>query len=278
MHNASVDDVRNYWSGAPLLSYEVAELESPLYFHRLNEAKVTDSERFSFPYWDFDGFSGRDVLDIGCGPGWIAVQYAMGGANVSAVDLTDRAVELTREHCAMKHVTADICQGNAEDLPFDDNSFDLVVASGVLHHTPNTLQAFREAFRVTRPGGHGKITLYRKGIAHNPLVFGLTKKVMRLLDMRHPGADLASLSSDVDDFIRRYDGDGNPVGIGKTNTDWADDLRASGWTIDGWEVHFFPRRFLPMASIMPYWMHRFCDRTLGTMVYFYLTKPPGALS
>ncbi len=269
----TVNDVREYWNEAPLLSHEVGEPGSACYFHRLNEAKVTDSERFAFPYWNFGGYAGKGVLDIGCGPGWVTVQYAKGGARVTSVDLTARAVELTQRHCALKGVSADIRQGNAEELPFADGRFDLVVASGVLHHTPDTQRTFVEAFRVTRPGGRGKITLYRKGIAHHPLVFGLTTRVMRLFGMRHPGADLAGNASDVDDFIRRYDGDGNPVGIGKTDAAWADDLRAAGWTIEGWEVHFFPRRFLPMASIMPGWLHRFCDRALGTMVYFDLAKP-----
>ncbi|MDP4796862.1 MAG: methyltransferase domain-containing protein [Rhodospirillales bacterium] len=268
-----IEDVAQYWGRAPLLSHEIATPGSDVYFHRLNEAKVTDSDRFAFAYWDFDGFAGKKVLDIGCGPGWVTVQYAQGGATVSSVDLTDRAVDLAKQHCALRGVQAEIRQGNAESLPFDDRVFDLVVASGVLHHTPDVQKAFSEAFRVTRAGGRGKITLYRKGIAHHLFIFGLTMRIMRLLGMRHPGADLASNSSDVDDFIRRYDGDGNPVGVGKTDKAWAADLRDAGWIVEGHEIHFFPRRFLPMAAWMPVWMHRICDRCFGTMVYFHLIRP-----
>ncbi len=179
-----IEDVAQYWGRAPLLSHEIATPGSDVYFHRLNEAKVTDSDRFPFAYWDFDGFAGKKVLDIGCGPGWVTVQYAQGGATVSSVDLTGRAVDLAKQHCALRGVQAKIRQGNAESLPFDDRVFDLVVASGVLHHTPDVQKAFSEAFRVTRAGGRGKITLYRKGIAHHPFIFGLTHRITSPMAIR----------------------------------------------------------------------------------------------
>jgi ubiquinone/menaquinone biosynthesis C-methylase UbiE len=51
---------------------------------------------------------------------------------------------------------------DAEDLPFFDNSFDLVYSWGVLHHSPNTPQTIREVFRVLRPGGVARIMIYHK--------------------------------------------------------------------------------------------------------------------
>lgn len=268
-----IDDVRAYWNANPLLSHELAEPGSPAFFSALDTAKRTDTERFAMPYWAFDGYRGRKVLDIGCGPGWVTVQYTAGGAEVSAVDLTPRAVEIAQRHLALRGLTASVQVGNAEALPFADASFDLVVASGVLHHTPDTQQAFREAFRVTRPGGEGKITLYRKGILHSPSLFGATRAAMWLVGMKHPGADMGRDAHDVDDFIRRYDGDGNPVGIGKTDRDWETDLRAAGWHVQGRETHFFPRRFLSFASLVPGALHRLLDHGFGTMVYFRLHRP-----
>ncbi len=268
-----IHTVREYWNSHPLLSHEFNLEGGDEFFRALDIAKRTDSDKFALPYWEFDAFSGRDVLDIGCGPGWLTVNYAAGKANVSSVDLTPRAVELARAHLAMRNVTADVREGNAENLPFPDNSFDLVVASGVLHHTPDVHMAFRESCRVTRPGGRGKITLYRKGILHHHWIFPLTTAVVRLLNVRHPGADLGRDSSSVDDFIRRYDGDGNPVGYGESDAEWARQLAAAGWTVDGWEIHFFPRRFVPLARFVPTWLHAFLDRHLGTMVYFHLRKP-----
>lgn len=268
-----VSDVRRYWQAHPLLSYEGDTSETEDFFLMLDDAKRQDSETFAFSYWAFDQWAGRDVLDIGCGPGWVSVQYAGGDARVTSVDLTDTAVSLAKKHLALKDVSAKFGVASAENLPFPSNSFDLVVASGVLHHTPDCQKAITEAFRVTRPGGAGKITLYRKGILHHPLVFSVMLIVMRLLGVRHPGADLAKTSRTVDDFIRRYDGDDNPVGIGKSDADWVKDLTAAGWQVLGLEAHFFPLRFTPFPVVGRKIIHRFFDRYFGTMAYFRLRKP-----
>lgn len=268
-----IQDVRTYWESAPLYSHELSDPGSPGFFREFDRIKRQDVERFALDYWEFPAFAERSVLDIGCGPGWLTVQYAAAGARVTGVDLTDAAVALAGSHLKHYGLDAKVQRANAEELPFEDGRFDLVVSSGVLHHTPDTLKAFREAFRVTRPGGRAKITLYRKGILHSPLVFPLTRAAMRLLSVRHPGADLGREATDVDDFVRQYDGRDNPVGIAKRDREWARDLEAVGFRVDGWEVHFFPRRFVPLGRYVPSAIHGLLDRQAGTMVYFNLTKP-----
>jgi SAM-dependent methyltransferase len=203
----------------------------------------------------------------------LTVQYAAAGADVTAVDLTPRAVVLCRQHLDYRGLAATVQEANAEQLPFPDGVFDLVVASGVLHHTPDVLRAIRECRRVMRPGGAAKLTFYHKGLLHGPLVFPVTRLAMRLAGVKHPGADMAKGATDVDDFIRQYDGEANPVGIGYTVAEWREILRAAGFTVARHELHFFPRRFIPFSAVIPRFVHGFCDRTLGTMVYFELTKP-----
>src|SRR5207245_4997879 len=51
---------------------------------------------------------------------------------------------------------------DAENLDFNDNSFDLVYSHGVLHHTPDTARAVREIHRVLRPGGRAVVMLYHR--------------------------------------------------------------------------------------------------------------------
>ena len=269
---ATVEDVRNYWDEHPLLSHELAEPGSKEYFAHLHRIKIEDVERFAWHYWEFDRYRGLTLLDVGCGPGWLTVQYAQGGARVTAVDLTPRAVELTKKYLENTGLDATVREGNAEQLPFPDNHFDVVVSSGVLHHTPDTPRAIRECWRVLRPGGTAKLTFYYKGILHSRLVFPMTRFAMRAAGVRHPGADLAREAKDVDNFIRQYDGAENPVGVGYTIGEWVGLLRGAGFIVDGYERHFFPRRFIPFAAIVPRAVHHLLDATLGTMIYFRLRK------
>lgn len=268
-----IKDVQAYWESHPLLSYEFEEPGSPKFFDELDRVKREDIERFAMKYWDFPAWRGKSVLDIGCGPGWVTVQYAAAGAKVSSVDLTSAAVELCKKHLDYRGLTADVRQGNAEQLPFPDNHFDMVFSSGVLHHTPDTQKSFRESFRVLKPGGTAKITLYRLGVLHSPAVFGVTRGIMNMLGVKHPGADLGREATSVADFIRQYDGKDNPIGIAKSDRDWARDLEAVGYEVKGWESHFFPKRFVPAGKIMPSFVHGMLDRAVGTMVYFHLVKP-----
>jgi SAM-dependent methyltransferase len=268
----SIDDVRVYWNAQPLLTHELEAPGTPQFFAAFDRAKREDSEKFAMSYWEFGAWRGKKVLDIGCGPGWVAIQYAAGGADVDAIDLTPRAVAIAQAHALIAGVLPRIAVGNAESLQFPDDSFDLVVSSGVLHHTPDTRRAFHESFRVLKPGGRAKITLYRKGILHNPMIFPFTRIAMRMTGMKHPGADLARTSLNVDDFIRQYDGAENPVGIGYSNREWARILEQIGFTVMDIETHFFPKRFLPFASAVPDFIHRALDKLAGTMVYFTLSK------
>lgn len=267
-----IDDVRWYWETNPLYSYEVDQPGTVEFFAKLDEIKRRDVERFALHFWDFNRFRGKSVLDVGCGPGWLTVQYARAGAKTSGIDLTKAAVDLANKHLQHYGLVADVAQGSAENIPFEDNTFDLVISSGVLHHTPDTLRSFRECFRVLKSGGVAKITLYRLGVLHSPLVFPVTRLVMRLLSMRHPGADLARDARSVEDFVRAYDGAANPIGVAKTDSEWASDLASVGFNIDSKEVHFFPKRFMPLGRFVPSAGHYVVDRTFGTMVYFNLSK------
>lgn len=115
---------------------------------------------------DFAGFAdgrGKEVLEIGVGMGADHVEWAKAVPRcLQGVDLTPRAVELTCERLAAYGLTSNVRVADAEDLPFPDNSFDLVYSWGVLHHTPDTARAFREVRRVLRPGGAVRIMIYHR--------------------------------------------------------------------------------------------------------------------
>jgi SAM-dependent methyltransferase len=88
------------------------------------------------------------VLEVGCGWGelaeWIARET---GADVVAVDLSPRMVDLARER------GVDARLADVEELPFADETFDVVVAAWMLYHVPDLERGLAEIARVLRPGG-----------------------------------------------------------------------------------------------------------------------------
>jgi ubiquinone/menaquinone biosynthesis C-methylase UbiE len=110
--------------------------------------------------------AGLEVLDVGCGQGIDLVQYARAGALASGIDLTPRHVELARSHLEAMGLAANVVEGDAEHLPFDDASFDRVSSNGVLHHTPDMGAALREIHRVLRPGASACVIVYNRNSFH----------------------------------------------------------------------------------------------------------------
>lgn len=114
------------------------------------------------PFADFGSAAGKRVLEIGVGMGADFVRWVRAGATATGVDLTERAVDLTRHRLAEEGLTADVRIADAEALPFENAQFDIVYSWGVLHHTPDPARALLEAQRVLAPGGVLKIMLYHR--------------------------------------------------------------------------------------------------------------------
>ncbi|MGE3316886.1 MAG: class I SAM-dependent methyltransferase [Planctomycetaceae bacterium] len=107
--------------------------------------------------------AGRDVLEIGVGMGADHVEWAKcGPRSLSGIDLTPRAIENTSARLALYGFESNLRVADAENLPFDDASFDIVYSWGVLHHSPDTPRAIREVFRVLKPGGTARVMIYHK--------------------------------------------------------------------------------------------------------------------
>ncbi len=108
--------------------------------------------------------AGRNVLEFGCGTGGLAFRLADRAAHVIAVDISDVAVENARSRGAsIANLRFEVA--NAESLPYEPNTFDLVCGTSILHHL-DIKRAVAELRRVLRPAGKA---IFYEPVGYNPL-------------------------------------------------------------------------------------------------------------
>jgi len=100
---------------------------------------------------------GKTLLDAGSGTGWFSKYAFEKGALVTSMDIGENLLKKVAEKCNSKCVI-----GSILDIPFPDNSFDFIVSSEVIEHTPDPLGAFDELHRVLKPGGKLVLTTPNK--------------------------------------------------------------------------------------------------------------------
>ena len=95
------------------------------------------------------------ILDIGCGGGMNINRMAQGAKKVYGVDYSIESVNLSKEvnEDLIKEGRVEVHEGNVMDLPFEDNSFDIVTAFETVYFWPDIVKSFGEVKRVLKPGG-----------------------------------------------------------------------------------------------------------------------------
>jgi ubiquinone/menaquinone biosynthesis C-methylase UbiE len=118
-----------------------------------------------------DGWPYARALEIGAGTGFFSLNLRQAGVldEVHVTDISPGMVEAAERNAEHLGFTIEGRTADAEQLPYDDGTFDLVVGHAVIHHIPDVEQAFREMLRVLKPGGRvvicGEPTRYGDFIA-----------------------------------------------------------------------------------------------------------------
>ncbi|WP_337996691.1 class I SAM-dependent methyltransferase [Oleispirillum naphthae] len=217
--------IREWWAKAPMTyaethgeveyrlpdgSMERVELGSRRFFeladavfYRWNDPLHDATGKFG-RIFDYARYRGKPVLEVGCGMGCMASNWAAQGAKITAIDLNPVAAAQTSRRFQAFGLEGDIREVDAESLPFAAESFDFVYSWGVIHHTPGIRKAVEEMHRVLRPGGRIGLMLYNR----DSLLFRYFVRYQEgLINMESRFLDNLGLASRYSDGARE---EGNP--------------------------------------------------------------------
>ncbi len=173
------NNVKQYWNAASCGTEFINQKKFSLeYFEAIESFRYSiEPEIFSFA--QFSRFHGKKILEVGVGAGTDFTQWVRSGCLAYGVDLTEEAIQNVTHRLQLYNLQAqDIRQADAENLPHQDNTFDLVYSWGVIHHSPDTERCLQEIVRVAKPGGTIKIMIYNRRslfALYQYFIFGLFK-------------------------------------------------------------------------------------------------------
>ena len=119
-------------------------------------------EPFIPPFAEFEKSKNKKVLEIRIGLGADHQKFAENEAELYGCDLTERSIEMTQKRFKLFNLNSKLTIADAENLPYEDGSFDIVYSWGVIHHSPDTQKAANEIYRVLKKDGIGRIMIYHK--------------------------------------------------------------------------------------------------------------------
>ncbi|MDD5528808.1 MAG: methyltransferase domain-containing protein [bacterium] len=128
---------------------------------------------------------GAKILDLGCGAGLTSVSLLLKGFDVCGIDISEKMLGLAEKNCIKAGLKCKnvFRQGSVEGLDFEDNTFDVVVAMGLIEYLKWDRWALQEMYRILKPGGHLIVTvpnMLRLSYVTNPkFLFSLLKKTAR---------------------------------------------------------------------------------------------------
>jgi ubiquinone biosynthesis O-methyltransferase len=109
-----------------------------------------------------EGLKNKKMLEIGCGMGGLSVILAKKGCDITALDFNLDYLEITKLRASRYNLNLNLINSTAENLPFNDKSFDIILCYDVLEHTKDPYKVIKEISRVLKPEGQVYITIINK--------------------------------------------------------------------------------------------------------------------
>jgi ubiquinone/menaquinone biosynthesis C-methylase UbiE len=174
----TVAEVRRFWDANPCGGDLSVSSDRLAYFAEIEEKRYR--REWHIPIVArFHEFTGRRVLEVGCGIGTDGLQFARHGADYVGIDLSPVSAALAQEQFEVLGLPGTIEVADAERLNFPDAEFDHVYSFGVIHHSPHVDLTVTEIQRVLRPGGTATVMVYNRSSVNFQVEISLLRKAAR---------------------------------------------------------------------------------------------------
>ncbi len=170
----NITTVREYWNARPCnIRHSNSELGSEQYFNEVEERKYFVEPHIP-RFAEFKKWKDKKVLEIGCGIGTDAVNFARAGAQYTAIELSQKSLDIAQKRFEVFGLDGRFYLGNAEDLlsiiPIEE--YDLIYSFGVIHHTPNPKNIIDSVKRYMHSDSEFRLMMYAKNSWKNIMIEG----------------------------------------------------------------------------------------------------------
>lgn len=161
----SIEDVKNFWNKRPCnIRHSTKPIGTKEYFDEVEHRKYFVEPHIP-EFAEFEKWRGKKVLEIGCGIGTDAINFAKHGAHLTTIELSKESLDLTKIRFESYGLDANFILGNAEELDSlipEGEQFDLIWSFGVIHHSPHPEVILSKCKDILKDDGEIRIMVYSK--------------------------------------------------------------------------------------------------------------------
>jgi ubiquinone/menaquinone biosynthesis C-methylase UbiE len=288
-------EIKKFWDENPVGSNFVEYEQNPRFYQNYDEFRYK-TEGHILEEFDQIDFKNKKVLEIGLGQGADSMQIIDRGGIYYGIDITEESVRRVKERFEIfNRPFQEISVGNAVQIKYGDNNFDIVYSHGVIHHSPDIKKIVAEIYRVLKPGGKAIIMLYHKNSFNYHISIRIFRRAGLLLLWPFPFLvkPIAKITGESKERINKHKENMRKYGFSylrmknfiHRSTDGPDNIYSSVWTKKSaaflfkrfkqlvMRVHFLNQRhLLGLQYLLPTGIKKQISNRYGWHLWIIATK------